>query len=49
MGAVYQAWDAELGVAVAIKTIRPGRERDAELPRSRANIASSANCCSRDR
>jgi tetratricopeptide (TPR) repeat protein len=23
MGAVYQAWDAELGVAVAIKTIRP--------------------------
>ena len=24
MGAVYQAWDAELGVAVAIKTIRPG-------------------------
>ncbi len=24
MGAVYQAWDDELGVAVAIKTIRPG-------------------------
>ena len=24
MGAVYQAWDAELGVAVAIKVIRPG-------------------------
>src|SRR6188474_2290819 len=23
MGAVYQAWDAELGVAVAIKVIRP--------------------------
>ena len=24
MGAVYQAWDGELGIAVAIKTIRPG-------------------------
>jgi len=24
MGAVYQAWDSELGVTVAIKTIRPG-------------------------
>jgi len=23
MGAVYQAWDEELGVAVAIKVIRP--------------------------
>ena len=23
MGAVYQAWDAELGVAVALKVIRP--------------------------
>ncbi len=23
MGAVYQAWDAELGVAVALKTVRP--------------------------
>jgi eukaryotic-like serine/threonine-protein kinase len=29
MGAVYQAWDAELGVAVAIKTIRPGVGTDA--------------------
>ena len=27
MGAVYQAWDAELGVAVAIKVIRPGDRR----------------------
>ena len=25
MGAVYQAWDAELGVAVALKVIRPRR------------------------
>ena len=29
MGAVYQAWDAELGVDVAIKTIRPGVGTDA--------------------
>ncbi|MGE3889655.1 MAG: protein kinase, partial [Vicinamibacterales bacterium] len=29
MGAVYQAWDAELGVNVAIKTIRPGVGTDA--------------------
>jgi tetratricopeptide (TPR) repeat protein len=28
MGAVYQAWDDELGVAVAIKTIRPGAGTD---------------------
>jgi tetratricopeptide (TPR) repeat protein len=28
MGAVYQAWDDELGVAVAIKTIRPGTGSD---------------------
>ena len=26
MGAVYQAWDAELGVMVALKTIRPGSD-----------------------
>jgi len=29
IGAVYQAWDAELGFAVAIKTIRPGVGADA--------------------
>jgi serine/threonine protein kinase/tetratricopeptide (TPR) repeat protein len=29
MGAVYEAWDAELGVTVAIKTIRPGVGTDA--------------------
>ena len=28
MGAVYQAWDAELGVAVAMKVIRPDAMRD---------------------
>jgi eukaryotic-like serine/threonine-protein kinase len=31
MGAVYQAWDAELGVAVAIKVIRPEVMADATL------------------
>ena len=30
MGAVYQAWDAELGVAVAIKVIRPDALADPE-------------------
>jgi hypothetical protein len=29
MGAVYQAWDAELGIAVAIKVIRPEVTADA--------------------
>src|SRR5436190_19549832 len=33
MGAVYQAWDAELGVAVAIKTILPDTSRDAASSR----------------
>src|SRR5262245_33076718 len=33
MGAVYQAWDAELNVAVAIKTILPDRTRDAAASR----------------
>src|ERR1051325_1846753 len=31
MGAVYQAWDAELGVAVAIKVIRPEVMSDPDL------------------
>ena len=31
MGAVYQAWDAELGVAVAIKVIRPEAMADATI------------------
>ena len=30
MGAVYQAWDAELGVAVAVKVIRPEIAADPE-------------------
>lgn len=29
MGAVYQAWDSELGVAVALKVIRPPSDEDA--------------------
>jgi len=33
MGAVYQAWDAELGVAVAIKVIRPETMDDPEAAR----------------
>ena len=32
MGAVYQAWDAELGVAVALKVIRADRRRGSALP-----------------
>jgi tetratricopeptide (TPR) repeat protein len=32
MGAVYQAWDAELGVAVALKVIRADRRRGSGLP-----------------
>ncbi|MGH9411646.1 MAG: protein kinase domain-containing protein, partial [Vicinamibacterales bacterium] len=31
MGAVYQAWDAELGIAVAIKVIRPDTMADPEM------------------
>ena len=30
MGAVYQAWDAELNVAVALKVIRPEAAQDSE-------------------
>jgi eukaryotic-like serine/threonine-protein kinase len=32
MGAVYQAWDAELGVAVALKVIRADRRRGTARP-----------------
>ena len=32
MGAVYQAWDAELSVAVALKVIRADRRRGSALP-----------------
>src|SRR5262249_12686058 len=35
MGAVYQAWDDELGVAVAIKVIRPEAMKD---PRTAAEM-----------
>jgi serine/threonine protein kinase/tetratricopeptide (TPR) repeat protein len=33
MGAVYQAWDAELGVAVALKVVRPEVAADPETAR----------------
>ncbi len=33
MGAVYQAWDAELGVAVALKVVRPEIAADPEAAR----------------
>ena len=36
MGAVYQAWDAELGVALALKMIRPEMTADPNAPGSRA-------------
>ena len=43
MGAVYQAWDAELGVAVAIKVIRPEVMADrACRGRSRAALQARA-------
>ena len=51
MGAVYQAWDAELGVAVAIKVIRPevmadpvsrGRDRAAVQARAAARAPGHA-------
>jgi hypothetical protein len=32
MGAVYQAWDAELSVAVALKVIRVDRRQRAASP-----------------
>ena len=45
MGAVYQAWDDELGVAVAIKVIRPESPTIRPWPAT-SNAASSASCCS---
>ena len=43
MGAVYQAWDAELGVAVAIKVIRPEVTADPAAARgSRAAVQAGA-------
>jgi serine/threonine protein kinase len=33
MGAVYQAWDAELGMAVALKVVRPEATANAEVAR----------------
>jgi tetratricopeptide (TPR) repeat protein/tRNA A-37 threonylcarbamoyl transferase component Bud32 len=33
MGVVYQAWDAELGVAVALKVVRPEVSSDPEIAR----------------
>ncbi len=45
MGAVYQAWDAELGVSVAVKVIRPEFTAD-PLRRAKSSVASSASCCS---
>ena len=44
MGVVYQAWDDALGVAVALKVIRP--EVTPIPPRRRtSSAASSASCC----
>ena len=38
MGAVYHAWDAELGVAVALKVIRADRRRGSALPAAEARF-----------
>ncbi len=46
MGAVYQAWDTELSVDVAIKLIRPRDRRDSGRRRGRYSVASSASSCS---
>ena len=48
MGAVYQAFDHELGVGVAIKVIRPAAQ-PMRPRRAISNCASSASSCSRAR
>ena len=47
MGAVYQAWDAELNVAVALKVIRMDRRRGARRPTPSSDSRTSS--CSRAR
>ena len=43
MGAVYQAWDAELGVSVAVKVIRPEFIADPlAAERNRASVQARA-------
>ncbi len=44
MGAVYQAWDAELGVMVALKVVRPEVTKT-RTPRARSSAGSSRSCC----
>jgi serine/threonine protein kinase len=44
MGAVYQAWDSELGVAVAIKVVLPASPTIRRPPR-KSNGDSNASCC----
>ena len=46
MGAVYQAWDAELGVAVALKVIRGDITGDPDARGGASSGGSSASCCS---
>ena len=48
MGAVYQAWDKVLEVAVAVKVVRPDPTLDEEAARP-SKSASNASCCSRAR
>ena len=46
MGAVYQAWDAELGVVGGGEGHPPGDCSAIRWRRARSNAASSASCCS---